>query len=70
MKNILDHAAKHIMNCTDCIVEARTALYEAEDSLQFKGNLADLRDRIDELNSILYDLNEVQSYIENIDIDF
>lgn len=70
MKNIIDHAAKHIMNCTDCLVDARNILHEAEDDPRFDGNLIELRDRIDELDSVINDLNDAQSYIENIDLDF
>lgn len=69
MEKMINQATEHLYNCSDCIVEARTALYEAEDSPNFKGNLADIRDRIDEINSILYDLNEVQAYLENFQLE-
>lgn len=70
MQQIINQATKHLCNCTDRIVEARTAMHEAEDSPHFTGNLVDLRDRIEELDAILDDLNEVQAYLENIDLDF
>lgn len=69
MKNLIDHATDHIINCSDCLVEARNLLCESEDSPYFKGNIVKLRDRIDELDSIIQDLVEIQSYIENIDLD-
>lgn len=70
MKNIMDHAAKQLMNCTDCLVDARNILQDAEDDHRFDGNLVEIRDRIDELDSLIDDLRDAQSYIENIDLNF
>ena len=70
MQHIINQATEYLYKCNDRIVEARTAMHEAEDSPHFTGNLVDLRDRIEELDAILYDLNEVQAYLENIDLDF
>lgn len=70
MQQTINQATKHLCDCTGQIAEARNALHETEDSPHFTGNLVDLRDRIEELDAILDDLNEVQAYLENIDLNF
>ena len=63
MKEI-SKAAYHLMHCTDNIGYARTYLHEMDNSGVCS---PDIRDRIDELDAILSDLQEVQDYLENTD---
>lgn len=69
MKNLIDKANDHITNCSDYLLEARNILCESEDSTHFPGNIVKLRERVYEIDSIIQDLVEIQSYIENIDLD-
>lgn len=70
MKILINHAGSGIAQCINNLEEATRLLTEAEDSPYFKGNLVAVRDRIDELKSILDDLSNIQEYIDNIELNF
>ncbi len=70
MKKLIDHAADHAENCITLLTEARNVLRDTEDSPHFKGNITELRESLDELDSIIADLEGIQSSVENIDLTF
>lgn len=70
MKILINHAKSSIAQCINNLEEATRLLTETEDSPYFKGNLVAVRDRIDELKSILDDLSNIQEYIDNIELNF
>ena len=69
MKILISHAGDHVVQCINNLQEVTRLLAETEDSPYFKGNLDAVRDRIDELKSILDDLESIQAYIDNIDLN-
>ena len=69
MKKSVHQATVHISGSIDALKELRSILHETMES-SFEGDVIAVRDRYDEVNSIVYNLEELRDYIENINLEF
>lgn len=69
MQKSIHQANIHIDKAIDVLTELRSILHETMES-PFDGDLLAVRDRYDEVDSIVDDLEELRDYIENINLDF
>ena len=70
MNKAAHKATVHISGSIDALNELRSILHETIDSPHFMGDLLAVRDRYDEVDSIIDDLSDISAYIENINLDF
>ena len=63
-------SAEYLSKAIDELTEIRSILHETIDSPHFLGDLLAVRDRYEEIVSIIDDLEELRDYIENINLDF
>ena len=63
-------SAEYLSKAIDELTEVRAILHETIDSPHFMGDLLAVRDRYEEIVSIVDDLEELRDYIENINLDF
>ena len=63
-------SAEYLSKAIDELTEIRSLLHETIDSPHFKGDLLAVRDRYEEVVSIVDDLEEIRDYVENINLDF
>ncbi len=69
MKKSVHQATVDISGSIDALKELRSILHETMES-SFEGDVIAVRDRYDEVNSIVYNLEELRDYIENINLEF
>jgi hypothetical protein len=70
MNKAVHQATVHISGSIDALTELRSILHTTYDSPHFMGDLLAVRDRYEEVVSIVDDLEEIRDYIENINLDF
>ena len=63
-------SAEYLSKAIDELTEVRAILHETIDSPHFMGDILAVRDRHEEVDSIVDDLEELKEYIENINLDF
>jgi len=69
MKKSVQQSADHLSKAIDALTELRSILHTTYDSPHFMGDLLAVRDRYEEIVSIVDDLEEIRDYIENINLD-
>jgi hypothetical protein len=70
MNKSVQQSADSILKAIDALTEVRSILHETIDSPYFKGDVIAVRDRYDEVDSIIDDLESAREYVENINLDF
>tara|TARA_A100000171_G_scaffold6817_1_gene5278 strand:+ start:191 stop:403 length:213 start_codon:yes stop_codon:yes gene_type:complete len=70
MNKSVQQSADHLSKAIDALTEVRAILHTTYDSPHFKGDLLAVRDRYEEVVSIVDDLEEIRDYVENINLDF
>jgi hypothetical protein len=70
MQKSIHQANVHIGKSIDALTELRSILHETIDSTHFKGDLLAVRDRYEEIVSIIDDLDSAHQYITDINLDF
>jgi DNA mismatch repair ATPase MutS len=70
MKKSVQQSADHLSKAIDALTELRSILHTTYDSPHFMGDLLAVRDRYEEIVSIVDDLEEIRNYVENINLDF
>ena len=70
MQKAAHKSAEHLSKAIDELTEIRSILHTTYDSPYFKGDTLSVRDRYEEVVSIVDDLEEIRDYVENINLDF
>lgn len=70
MKKSVHQSADHLSKAIDALTYVRTILHETMDSPYFDGDPIAVRDRYDEVDAIIDDLESAHDYITDINLDF
>jgi hypothetical protein len=70
MKKSVQQSADHLSKAIDALTELRSILHTTYDSPHFVGDLLAVRDRYEEIVSIIDDLDSAHQYITDINLDF
>ena len=70
MNKAVHQATVHISGSIDALTELRSILHTTYDSPHFMGDLLAVRDRYEEIVSIIDDLDSAHQYITDINLDF